>query len=305
MKAKSSKMRLPVNIFKRTDSAVANVKECSDPQCTTSFGIFEKRVVCAKCSIVYCSVHCGESVRVSQGQIDPDGKKVKVCKQCLTDLSEALSSHQKLPEFTTTAEHLQKKLELRADKQSLVEKNIIKDTGVAPSLQANAEQLVKRQRAASLSAAIANRPDMQTLVDKHIVPDPNSDPESERKKIEQKLTNHMLTRPDQDDLINRNILKGEPEEEEMTKEEKQAELDYKLQRRPTIRELEERRILIRFNESVDIIETHSNSEYDRKSDKPWTRLTARDKMQIKKELNEFKKGMPVHEESVQNTRFHY
>ena len=44
-------------------------------------------------------------------------------------------------------------------------------------------------------------------------------------------------------------------------------------------------------------------EYDRKGDKPWTRLRPEDKAAIRKELNEFKKfEMAVHPESEYMTR---
>lgn len=45
-------------------------------------------------------------------------------------------------------------------------------------------------------------------------------------------------------------------------------------------------------------------EYDRRADKPWTRLTPRDKAAIRKELNDFKSmEMEVHEESKHLTRY--
>lgn len=45
-------------------------------------------------------------------------------------------------------------------------------------------------------------------------------------------------------------------------------------------------------------------EYDRRADKPWTRLTPRDKAAIRKELNDFKSTeMEVHEESKHLTRY--
>ena len=45
-------------------------------------------------------------------------------------------------------------------------------------------------------------------------------------------------------------------------------------------------------------------EYDRRADKPWTRLTPRDKAAIRKELNDFKSTeMEVHEDSRHLTRF--
>ena len=45
--------------------------------------------------------------------------------------------------------------------------------------------------------------------------------------------------------------------------------------------------------------------YDRKGDKPWTRLTPAEKALIRKELNDFKATeMDVHAESRIYTRFH-
>ena len=44
-------------------------------------------------------------------------------------------------------------------------------------------------------------------------------------------------------------------------------------------------------------------EYDRRADKPWTRLRPEDKAAIRKELNEFKKfEMAVHPDSEYMTR---
>ena len=64
-------------------------------------------------------------------------------------------------------------------------------------------------------------------------------------------------------------------------------------------ELKERKI-IRFNDYVEVTSAH---DYDRRADKPWTRLTPRDKAAIRKELNEFKSlEMEVHEESRYMTR---
>lgn len=45
-------------------------------------------------------------------------------------------------------------------------------------------------------------------------------------------------------------------------------------------------------------------DYDRRADKPWTRLTQKDKAAIRKELNEFKSSeMAVHEDSRHLTRW--
>ena len=52
--------------------------------------------------------------------------------------------------------------------------------------------------------------------------------------------------------------------------------------------------------SVMFVQAH---DYDRRADKPWTRLTPRDKAAIRRELNEFKSSeMAVHEESKHLTR---
>ena len=54
---------------------------------------------------------------------------------------------------------------------------------------------------------------------------------------------------------------------------------------------------------ADYAEVIECEEYDRKADKPWTRLRPEDKAAIRKELNEFKKfEMAVHPESEYMTR---
>ncbi len=58
--------------------------------------------------------------------------------------------------------------------------------------------------------------------------------------------------------------------------------------------------IIKFN---DYIEVTPCSEYDRRADKPWTRLTPKDKATIRKELNDYKSNeMDVHEDSRHLTR---
>ena len=49
---------------------------------------------------------------------------------------------------------------------------------------------------------------------------------------------------------------------------------FQLSFRPSIEELKERKI-IQFNDYVEWTEAH---EYDRRADKPWTRLTPKDKV---------------------------
>lgn len=109
-------------------------------------------------------------------------------------------------------------------------------------------------------------------------------------------------RPTQEELEERNILKKQSAaEEKKMKEEKKRMLLRKLSFRPTVEELKEKKI-IRFNDYIEVTQAH---EYDRRADKPWTRLTPKDKAAIRKELNEFKSSeMEVHEDSRHLTRFH-
>lgn len=96
----------------------------------------------------------------------------------------------------------------------------------------------------------------------------------------------------------------------------------KLSFRPTVDELKEKKVcvitflikfcvyltflkfstfqIIRFNDYIEVTQAH---DYDRRADKPWTRLTTKDKAAIRKELNEFKSSeMEVHQESKHLTR---
>ncbi|KAI3419759.1 phosphatase and actin regulator 4 [Globodera pallida] len=59
--------------------------------------------------------------------------------------------------------------------------------------------------------------------------------------------------------------------------------------------------MIKFSEFVEIGEAE---QYDRRGDKPWARLTVEQKAQIRRELNDFKAEMDVHEEARRMTRFH-
>lgn len=48
-----------------------------------------------------------------------------------------------------------------------------------------------------------------------------------------------------------------------------------LSQRPTVEELRQAKILIRFSDYVEVADAQ---DYDRRADKPWTRLTAADKV---------------------------
>ena len=105
------------------------------------------------------------------------------------------------------------------------------------------------------------------------------------------------------ELMESGLVKPRNEQEEQEeKREIKRRLTRKLSQRPTVEELRERKILIRFSDYVEVADAQ---DYDRRADKPWTRLTAADKAAIRKELNEFKSTeMEVHELSRHLTRFH-
>ncbi|CAD5209129.1 unnamed protein product [Bursaphelenchus xylophilus] len=136
------------------------------------------------------------------------------------------------------------------------------------------------------------------------IPDQTSD---ERKKLMHrasiKLERKLSERPLARELEQRNILKDQQAEtiSRRSMEETRKMLLRKLSFRPTVQELKDKQI-IKFNDYVEVTEAEM---YDRKGDKPWTRLTPSEKALIRKELNDFKATeMPVHEESKMFTRFH-
>ncbi|XP_055027135.1 phosphatase and actin regulator 2 isoform X1 [Misgurnus anguillicaudatus] len=161
----------------------------------------------------------------------------------------------------------------------------------------------KIRRRDTLAIKLGNRPSKKELEEKNILPRTSETERLElRQQIGSKLVRRLSQRPTTEELEQRNILKQKNlEEEHEAKQEIKRRLSRKLSVRPTVAELVARRIL-RFNEYVEVTDA---KDYDRRADKPWTRLTPADKAAIRKELNEFKsKEMEVHEESKQFTRFH-
>ncbi|XP_077056232.1 phosphatase and actin regulator 4A isoform X6 [Siphateles boraxobius] len=126
--------------------------------------------------------------------------------------------------------------------------------------------------------------------------------EAVRNKISTTLTRRLSQRPSAQELEQRNILLAKNEaDRRLERSEIKRRLTRKLSQRPTVAELQARKIL-RFHEYVEC--THAQ-DYDRRADKPWTKLTPADKAAIRKELNEYKSSeMEVHQESRIYTRFH-
>lgn len=161
----------------------------------------------------------------------------------------------------------------------------------------------KLARKESLNIKLALRPDRQELINRNIlVVQSEHERQESWEAIGARLIRRLSMRPTAEELVERNILKSQsPAEEKKQKEEKKRYLLRKLSFRPTVEELKEKKI-IRFSDYIEVTQAH---DYDRRADKPWTRLTPRDKAAIRRELNEFKSSeMAVHEESKHLTRFH-
>ncbi|XP_061692176.1 phosphatase and actin regulator 2 isoform X2 [Syngnathoides biaculeatus] len=167
----------------------------------------------------------------------------------------------------------------------------------------NSSLASKIRRRDTLNIKLGNRPSKRELEEKNILPRSSETERQElRQQIGSKLVRRLSQRPTTEELEQRNILRQKNEaEEHEAKQEIKRKLSRKLSVRPTVAELIARRIL-RFNEYVEVTDA---KDYDRRADKPWTRLTPADKAAIRKELNEFKsREMEVHEDSKQFTRFH-
>ncbi|CAF1104654.1 unnamed protein product [Rotaria sp. Silwood1] len=158
------------------------------------------------------------------------------------------------------------------------------------------------QRNDSLARFLKDRPLPGELYDKHILVKSLDERKNERETIETKLERKLSLRPRPEELEARNILRAKTQAELIAeKEEKKRYLIRKLSFRPSIQELRDRKI-IRF---CDYIEVSECDDVDRRADKPWTRLTQRDKQLIRRELNEYKSSeMEIHPESAKYTRFH-
>lgn len=120
--------------------------------------------------------------------------------------------------------------------------------------------------------------------------------------IGNQLNRRLSLRPSIEELEEKHILLKQSNDELVKeKEETKKILVRKLSSRPSVRELKDKKI-IKFCDYVEVTEV---DDYDRRADKPWTKLSLRDKAAIRHELNEFKSSeMCVHEDSRRFTRFH-
>ncbi|KAF9098575.1 hypothetical protein BGX23_005878 [Mortierella sp. AD031] len=110
-------------------------------------------------------------------------------------------------------EDFDKFLKERPAPGELVEKNILKDTKVAPALQQHAEELKKSQLEDALNSKLEHRPPASELIDHNILHESNVAPELQkqteelkRSQLEGKLEAKIEHRPRPSELIEHHIL---------------------------------------------------------------------------------------------------
>lgn len=194
-------------------------------------------------------------------------------------------------------ESLLLKLSQRPPLKELEEKNVIHQIG-KEEWQERKERIGNR-----LERKLSTRPTEEEMRERNLIPKISKvDKEELKRRISIKLERRLSIRPTETDLKDRNILRFQTDEQARQKqEETKVILQRKLSIRPSVAELRKRKIL-KFSEFIDVVNCE---QYDRSADKPWTRLTPRDKASIRKELNDFKSlEMEVHADSRHLTRFH-
>ncbi|KAJ1501484.1 hypothetical protein HMI55_003374, partial [Coelomomyces lativittatus] len=128
-----------------------------------------------------------------------------------------------------------------------------------------------------------------------------------------KLKSCLKRRPAPIELVEKNILKDVPDvanslkaaTASLQKAQLVDNLNHLLAQRPSPEEVPSR--IIQFEDYVQVAETFMKQEYNRQPDTNATfrKLTPKMKMEIRAELNDFKKNeMEVHTESLKNTSFH-
>lgn len=217
-----------------------------------------------------------------------------------------------LPLRRKRAESLSNAMQSRPTSQVLVQRNILKATlSDDPDEQARLTAARKTLMITKMERRLSLRPTEEDLVQRHIIPAESEKEQYFQSKsiLKKKLERRMSIK----ELHDNNIVKSEGlhwQDSLADAQEKRnslfESLEQRVAARPTASELRERKILVVFSSHDEVGEAIGVEDYNRRAPKPWTRLTARDKISIKRELNAFKaEEMPVHDDSKQFTRFHY
>ncbi|KAJ3344829.1 hypothetical protein HDU83_004724 [Entophlyctis luteolus] len=215
-----------------------------------------------------------------------------------------------------------KKLSRRNDKDTLVEKNILKESSVSPTIVQKKLSFEKERQQDALNRKLEMRPSKVDLKLRNILkpgdsndslfrPDDQNPLDFEAKVV--KLKSILKRRPSRVELEEMNIIQAPnlapnlaDTQRRLSRSMIEDSLESKLRTRPSVHELEAKNIV--FCETVEVLTTFRKSEYNRKPDGDVTfkHLTPQLKVAIRNELNTYKKTeMQIHEEATQNTCFHY
>ncbi|KAL7748925.1 hypothetical protein RI367_005573 [Sorochytrium milnesiophthora] len=232
------------------------------------------------------------------------------------------SPSQEPRKFSKIVTELGKKLSRRSDKDELVNKNIIQDA--KSDDEAAEEKQEKEAEIEKLNQRLQRRPSKTDLKLRNIIrvnstdslPGTEGAPHAPVPSFQQRskeLRSCLKVRPERTELEQKNILRGgdgvDPSLVSAADALKRAQLtdmlNTQIAQRPAPEDMSKK--FIGFVETVEILPTFRKGEYNRKPDANATfkKLTPRLKMEIREELNAFKKSeMPVHQESQSNTAFH-
>jgi len=192
---------------------------------------------------------------------------------------------------------LERKLSLRPSKEDLKLRNILRidngDNGESSKNEEDEDEEVKDEKHEEESGVVTQNINFE--------------------KTSKQLKSILKKRPERSVLEDMNILIGRSMDPSIVATQqnlKRAQLlnamESLMRDRPTINDESVQKV-IHFNESVEVLPTFRKSEYSRRPDinSTFKHLTPQLKMQIREELNEYKKHeMQVHESSLRNTLFH-
>ncbi|KAJ3120143.1 hypothetical protein HK100_012921 [Physocladia obscura] len=214
--------------------------------------------------------------------------------------------------FSKMVTEIGKKLSRRQEKDTLVDKNILKEETVSPSIVQNKIAFEKERQQDALNRKLEMRPSKVDLKLRNILK-PGDSNDSLYKSGEAldfdakaaKLKSCLKKRPSRADIEGMNLLHNSAisptiveKQRRLSRSMVEDSLGAKLRVRPDIDELAAKNIV--FCETVEVLATFRKSEYNRRPDGDVTfkHLTPQLKVAIRNELNVYKQTeMDVHEEA--------
>ncbi|KAI8610415.1 hypothetical protein BC830DRAFT_1145870, partial [Chytriomyces sp. MP71] len=226
--------------------------------------------------------------------------------------------------FSRIVSDLGKKLSRRQEKDTLVGKNILKEDAVSPTIMQAKLALEKEKQQDALNRKLGMRPSKVDLKLRNILKpsDSNESLNQSNASLESslnfeqkqtKLKSILKRRSTRAELEEVGIIKATNVSPSIIETQRRLSrsiiedtLENKLRNRPDVSELESQGIY--FCETVEVHTTFRKSEYNRKPDGDVTfkHLTPQLKVQIRNELNTYKKNeMEIHQDAAGNTCYHY